>query len=342
MLSIETESRLAKIFLTLAEGERMVEISRQVLSDNWDFDSNQIFNFLDIEGKSLVDSINIVDYLSSKGKFCSEQEAQLIILFYDEDGDGSLSYCEFVNLVQSDKSFRRNYTTGNSKLSFSIDYSLEKLLEKEIDLAKNIIPWLNDLKTRQDFNIHEWYHQVKSFDSITPDSIKSFLEKNNASFLGSDIKAVMKRLDLNSDGRIDLNEFHVFLGFPTCLRCCHCTIYCSDCCCCLNHSQRCCSRSPVRTCSPRRCSPRCCSRSCSPKRCSSRCSPRRDFKQSNNDTYIKYNESNINQFSSSTQNQTMTPIRNENSISPEIKRVSPNLSWRLSPERRFSPQRNNI
>ena len=39
MLSIETEARVAKILLSLAEGERSIEVSRQVLSDNYDFES---------------------------------------------------------------------------------------------------------------------------------------------------------------------------------------------------------------------------------------------------------------------------------------------------------------
>ena len=104
MVSIETEARVARLLLALSEGERTVEISRQVLSDNYDFDSYQVFKFLDREGKNRIDSINIVDFLRSKGVYVSSCEAQFLILFYDQDGDGSLSYCEFLNLVQSEKS----------------------------------------------------------------------------------------------------------------------------------------------------------------------------------------------------------------------------------------------
>ena len=41
--SIETEKRLSKLMMQLAEGERTIEISRQVLSDLYDFDAYQIF-----------------------------------------------------------------------------------------------------------------------------------------------------------------------------------------------------------------------------------------------------------------------------------------------------------
>ena len=48
----------------------------------------------------------------------------------------------------------------------------------------------------------------------------------------------MKRLDFNGDGKIDLCEFHAFLGFPNCHYCCpieqchSCGILCCDLCIC--------------------------------------------------------------------------------------------------------------
>ena len=43
MYSSETEEKLGKLLMTLAEGERTIEISRQVLSDLKEFDSFQNF-----------------------------------------------------------------------------------------------------------------------------------------------------------------------------------------------------------------------------------------------------------------------------------------------------------
>ena len=79
--SIETEKRLSKLMMQLAEGERTIEISRQVLSDLYDFDAYQIFKNLDIEGKNRIDSINIIDYLKNKGIYASSEEAKLQNLF---------------------------------------------------------------------------------------------------------------------------------------------------------------------------------------------------------------------------------------------------------------------
>lgn len=326
MVSIETEARVARLLLALAEGERTVEISRQVLSDNYDFDAYQIFKTLDVEGKNRVDSINIVDFLRSKGVYSTEAEAQFVVLFYDQDADGALSYCEFLNLVQSEKSVKRtNAYSSSNKLSFNVEYSLGKVLEKEIGLVRNITSLLSDLKARYDFNVHEVYHLLKSWNSITAESLKCFLDKNSVSYLDSDVQAIIKRLDLNRDGRVDLCELHAFLGYPSCGRSCPCTYSCScKCCSC------CCS---VPCCHLRHCSPRC--RSISPLRRS--CSPVREQKDKLGSTSF------TNQVNSSTMYQTNTPERTENIIrtsqSPEIRKISPNLSLRLSPERRFSPRR---
>ena len=87
MCSIETEKRLSKLFMILAEGERTVEISRKVLSELKEFEPFTIFRNLDGERKNKIDSYNITNYLQNKGIYVSEQEAQLIILFYDQDFD---------------------------------------------------------------------------------------------------------------------------------------------------------------------------------------------------------------------------------------------------------------
>ena len=237
MTSIETEKRLSKLMMQLAEGERTIEISRQVLSDLYDFNAYQIFKNLDIEGKNRIDVNNIIEFLKNKGIYINEEEARLIILFYDQDFDGILTYPEFINLVQSEKSVHKspNFISSDC-LSYNVDRSLGKLLEKEVELSRTILYMLKDLKCRYDFNIHDLYHSIKSWSCITSDSIRCFLEKNAISYLDSDIKSIIKRMDLNRDGKIDLGEFHVLLGYPNCSYCCPCvncikcgTSYCKSC-----------------------------------------------------------------------------------------------------------------
>ena len=249
MVSPETEAKLAKIFINLAKGERKAEVSRQVLGENPDFNSFQLFKLLDKENKNYIDSTSIVNFLTSKGISLDNNEAQLLILFYDLNYDGVLSYNEFINLIENKRSpqdlsnlninnINNINNSSNIPLSFNISYSFLKLFEKEIELARKIILLLNDIRSDKNFDIHELYHKVKISNFINEDGIKNFLDKNNEYFLDSDIIAILKRLDLNKDGKVDLCEFHAFLGFPKCYYCCPCmrcshcgTCYCNICFC---------------------------------------------------------------------------------------------------------------
>ncbi len=229
MYSSETEKKLGKLLMILAEGERAIEISRQVLSDLKEFDSFQIFKNIDIEDNNKIDCYSIMNYLRIKGIYCSEEEASLIVLFYDQDYDNALSYPEFINIIQSDKVLKKSLNKSpKDKIPFEVDYSLNKLLEKEVELSRNIIYALKDIKCRYDFNIHNLFHKLKYYNSITDESLKNYLENNEISYLESDIKSIKKRLDLNKDGIIDLCEFHAILGFPECVYCCPC-INCDSC-----------------------------------------------------------------------------------------------------------------
>ena len=155
MCSYETEKKLGKILMLLAEGERSIEISRQVLSDLKEFDSFQIFKNIDMEDKNKIDCFTLVNFLRIKGIYCREEESSLIILFYDQDYDNALSYSEFTNLIQSDKVLKKSLNISpKDKIPFNIDYSLTKLLEKEVGLARTIINSLQDIKCRYDFNIY--------------------------------------------------------------------------------------------------------------------------------------------------------------------------------------------
>lgn len=156
MLSLETEEKFAKILLALSEGERSVDISRQVLQDNFDYDPFQIFNFLDNGNKNKIDVYDIIQFLHSKCIFTNELEVNLLILQYDINGDNTLSFPEFLNLIQCDNSIKTNnpYSQNKKKLSYNVEYSLSKLLEREIELSKNLLNLFYDIKRRYDFNIH--------------------------------------------------------------------------------------------------------------------------------------------------------------------------------------------
>ena len=212
------QSKISEIIMTLAEEERNVEISRQVLTENKDYNSYQIFCFLDIDKKNKINYLDILNFLKNKNIFCTDNEVKLLLLFYDDDLDTNLNFNEFINLIESKSSPKKEYKENNEPLSFAIEYSLTKLLEKEIFYSRKIISLFEDIKGFSDFNIHKIFHYLKDDNNnfINSQDIIKFLNYNYVSFIDNDIDLIFKRLDKAKDNKINLCEFHLFIGFPNC------------------------------------------------------------------------------------------------------------------------------
>ncbi len=63
MPSFEIESRVAKLFVNLFEGERSVESARIFLADQLEFDAYHIFTTMDKANKNNIDEYDVVDFL---------------------------------------------------------------------------------------------------------------------------------------------------------------------------------------------------------------------------------------------------------------------------------------
>ena len=233
MLSKNTLSLFCDLLMNLSEKEKQVEISRQVLCHNLNFDAYQVFSYLDCESKNYINEINLMTFLQKKnGIPCTMEELQFFILLYDENSDAKLSYSEFLNIVLSDNNFELRKKTrerigscyDNSTIEFNIEYSLVKLFQKELDLIRTTKKIIEELKSRDDFNVHDLFHYLKGYSNITVESIKIFLEKNCREFDEKDLRNIVKRLDINNDSKIDFSEFHQFLCFPN-LKC-NCCSFC--------------------------------------------------------------------------------------------------------------------
>lgn len=214
-----TESILKEIFLKLAEKEKEIEKYRHRISNNIEYDPAEILVFLDINQKEKIDYKDLISYLGNfRGIEIPEFNAQLIILFYDRNEDGALDKEEFISLLQNDNFVRKNeiFHLKKDKKNFSskIDYFLTSLLEKENELAGQIIFLLGKIQNQPDFDIHKIYHFIKIYDYIDKISLKQFFKKVRVECSDQDIFRIIKRLDFNKDGQIDLVEFYKFFGYP--------------------------------------------------------------------------------------------------------------------------------
>ena len=237
MLSPDTQNLLARILLSLAEGERKVEDARKDISSEDDYDIQAIFRVLDNNEDNYITPKDIQKYLNDHGLEVNFPEVKLLILFYDQDHDFSLTYGEIFKIVHPGKEFPKIPKYRNDEeLNAKVDAKLYNLLEKEILMARIVLALLDEIKHKRDFNIHSAFHALKYYACITGDSINMFLNNCGMKPTAGDVRAIVKRLDINKDEIIDFCEFHAFLGFPDCTFCCPCfpcgvcgAKYCQDC-----------------------------------------------------------------------------------------------------------------
>ena len=237
MLSPDTQNLLARILLALAEGERKVEDARKEISKEDSYDIQAIFKVLDNNGDNYITPKDIQKYLNEKGLEVNFTEVKLLILFYDQDHDFSLTYGEIFKMIHPGKEFPRipKYKS-DEELNVRVDKKLYDLLEKEILMARTVLALLEEIKHKRDFNIHSAFHALKYYACITGDSINIFLKECGMRPTAGDVRAIVKRLDINKDEIIDFCEFHAFLGYPNCTFCCPCfpcgncgAQYCPEC-----------------------------------------------------------------------------------------------------------------
>lgn len=224
MLSTETESRLSKMLLILADGEASVEVTRQVLANQIGFDPYNLFRLLDIEVKGWIDSVNIVDFLRRHSIYADSFSAQQIIFHYDADQSGTLSYSEFVNMIVSERnSILRSSSLNSSYRSilpvpFDVEFSLVRLIEKELDFVKCLNSSIAEINLRYDFNVLDAFKSldVYNIDNINSESIRKFLIRNYITPSESDVANIIKRLDINRDFRVNYSELKSLFSSYSC------------------------------------------------------------------------------------------------------------------------------
>ncbi len=220
--SPSTLIKVGTLLSTLSEAEKDIDISRQILNENFDFEPYMIFTYLDRENKNKITIDDIIYYLNLKNIYVSKEEANKIISFYDEDKDNQLSYMEFIYLIQSSKhiinvngNLYNKKVYENKKISQNVEYSFIQLLDKELSLVRRIFSLINEIKSQGDYDIEKLFNLMKIYTNITAEGIDKFFTEilqKPINRQSNFIRNIIKRIDINNDGRIDLNEFKNFFN----------------------------------------------------------------------------------------------------------------------------------
>ncbi|OMJ89682.1 hypothetical protein SteCoe_8134 [Stentor coeruleus] len=210
MLSPDTESRLADIFLRTAQQEKEVEECRYSLSKNLDFDPYSTFKILDRLGLGSLSSLEIQEILNRHHFFCSDDEAYLIIRQFDSNLDGRLSPLEFHQIVlpSTNPGLRDLALARRGVFSQEVEYLFVALLQAEVLYHRNLESIRREIILKSDLNLLEAFRTIdtKNASNIDRNALTSFLKKFRNVY-DDDIDAILRRVDNDGDGLISYLEF---------------------------------------------------------------------------------------------------------------------------------------
>ena len=215
-LKIIMEEKILRLFSFISKLEQASQVRRKVLTDYYDFNPQKIFKILDTENKGFINSDDIFQYLENHHIPYTDESVQLLILFFDTDFDGVLSFQEFVPLIKNESALENKKNNikinTNEDMSFNIEYCLTKLFGKEIELNMYIINILSQINDNKEISLQEIFRNISmNKNYITSNDIRNFLDNNKIEYSESQINDIMKRLDINKDGKIDFNEFKILI-----------------------------------------------------------------------------------------------------------------------------------
>lgn len=214
MLSLDTERKLAEVFLSISNYEREVERCRYLLAKNYDFDPASMFRALDFLDMGSISSSEVQEYLKRHHFFCSADESYLVVRQYDNNQDGRLSFEEFIQfaLPSTNPSLRELTLTRKGLLTAEVEHLFNNLLQAEVFFHRNVEALKREIVMKTDFNLLEAFRTVnaRNLASVDEVSLTVFLRRYTV-VNDDDLDAIFRRLDNDGDSLINYSEFVDFI-----------------------------------------------------------------------------------------------------------------------------------
>ena len=155
MLGYDSERKLKNFFVAVGDGERTLEFARARLCNISDFAPRAGFDRIDRDASAEITSREICNFLRDNGIYhVSDSEAHNLVMFFDNNGNGRLSFDEFIQMIlPCEDNFLRNLTLDRparyvgryDHLPRDIELALANVIEKEIDLQRTLESLKRDL-----------------------------------------------------------------------------------------------------------------------------------------------------------------------------------------------------
>ena len=220
MPSVRDIVKITEFFLNIAQWERHVEFTRQFLNGLDHFEPYSTFRHITKSSGKQVEVSDLMNYLDKNGNGFETSEVEPVLLLYDSNSDTRLNYEEFLQIVLSKDNSDLRFLAANrqpfeyedqDELYPETDLVLSNLLAKEIYFLDSFRkdPDLYDL-----FYKNDWFIEIDKANSgfIDFDNLKEFFNLNNIYPLDEEVIFILRRVDIDDDGRIEKEEFVKFIN----------------------------------------------------------------------------------------------------------------------------------
>jgi Ca2+-binding EF-hand superfamily protein len=223
MLSYETTRLLKTLLETISESEMIIERQRQTLCQHPKFAPYSAFCRIDRRARESLEPVDIQAYVQSNGSPSSIPECSKLVRYFDSDGDGILSYNDFIQMVLpcDNNEMRlmvqkRPYTRVGrfDTLEYEIECGLSSIVKQELDLIFRIETLIRDLERCPDFSPHAAFRAVDRYEEgkITREILIDFFRQFGNYLSEEEIYAIIRRIDTDGDAKIGFGEWCDFLS----------------------------------------------------------------------------------------------------------------------------------
>ena len=210
----EVERMLEVYFKELADSGRRIEILRELLSRQADFDPLLLFAHLS-NNKDKLSTYNLISFAIRNHLDIEENDVLEVMISYSIKAEGELSYVEFLNLILPVKdivlrrlAIAKNLKHKSSKeIPLNINAAFRKLILEEVSTLKKLKPLKLELTKCSGYKIYKLFELVvePKCNFITKYGLKSFMK--NKFTLDADITQIIQRLDKDKDGKVSYLDF---------------------------------------------------------------------------------------------------------------------------------------
>ena len=222
-IGYNTERTLKDFLVAVGDGERQLESARQRLCQIRDFAPNSAFQRIDRNCSGNVSSREFGDFLRDQGVYhISDSELYQLTSFFDNNGNGSLSFQEFLQMwLPCEDNILRNMTLDRysarvgrfDRLPADIERAVTAVIELEITLQRRLEGLKLDLGRNYDYNAYAAFAALdrNRNGSINSFEVGSFLRQNGHFASEMELVAIIRRIDCDGDATVSTSEFAAFM-----------------------------------------------------------------------------------------------------------------------------------